>query len=332
MISQVRKSGMIPVRALALTVGISVFLGPAVAKGDGHYQPNCHWCGKAHKGPRWVWAPEVKYPPMRLLCKKCPHGDRGPGYGTLSYGGPSVYPGCWGFGLKFHQGYGYGANSLGTGAEGGYPYYGGPGYPHPWPKLNRFCGLTPFPFYGGPGNSGPPCLNYFGEPGQLAINEDVAGEGDRSDPSAVGGYGYGFGSAGYSDYGMFSGAIPYPESYFAPYTAAAAAMGSSAPLPAVPAETAARIMTAREFGIDEEPIVEPDGVRGMNVAAVYPGTLAQQAGIRPGDIIRSINHYLTIRPGDLGWIIANATPTSELTLYVRKLADGKAHAVTVRLP
>jgi len=250
----------------------------------------------------------------------------------LGYGPPGVVRGYQGFGLKFHPGYGYGGKALGVEAFGGYPFYGGPGYPHPWPHLNRGCGITPFPYYGGPGFMGPPYCNYFGDPGQLTINEDVVGEGDRSDTSAVGGYGYGFGSGGSSDYGMFSGAIPYPESYFAPYTAAAAAMGSAAPLPAAPAETAPHITTAREFGIDEEPIVEPDGVRAIKVAAVYPGTLAQQAGIQAGDLIRSLNHYLTIQPGDLGWIIANATPGSELTFYVRKVIDGKAHAVTVRLP
>lgn len=311
MISQVPKSGIFPGKALALAMGISISVAPSTVRGS--EKPG-------------------NYPPMCLLCGHSHNGSRGPGFGTLSYGGPFVYPGYWGFGLKFHPGYGYGAKSLGTGAEGGYPYYGGPGYPHPWPRLNRFCGLTPFPFYGGPGYAGPPYLNFFGEPGQLVINEDVAGEGDRSDNSNIGGYGYGFGSAGYSDYGMFSGALPYPESYFAPYTAAAAAMGTSAPLPAAPPEPTQHIMSAQEFGIDEVPIVEPDGVRSIQVGAVYPGSLAQKAGIQPGDAIRSINHYLTIQPGDLGWIIANATPGSELTLYVRKVTDGKAHALTVRLP
>ena len=51
--------------------------------------------------------------------------------GTLGYGPPGVYPGFQGFGLGFHRGYGYGGDALGVGAEGGYPFYGGPGYPHP---------------------------------------------------------------------------------------------------------------------------------------------------------------------------------------------------------
>ncbi len=308
MISQVRGNGRLPLKVFTLAMGIWVFSGPATVNGDGEYSGKCQLCGKVH------------------------HGAPGPGYGTVGYGPPGVYPGYYGFALKYHPGYGYGGKALGVGAFGGYPFYGGPGYPHPWPHLNRFCGINPFPYYGGPGYSGPPYCNFFGEPGQLVINEDVAGEGDQSDKSNVGGYGYGFGSAGYSDYGMFSGAIPYPESYFAPHTAAAAAMGSATPHPPSAPETAAQITNARDFGIDEEPIVEPDGVRGMKVTAVYPGTLAQHGGLQPGDIIRSLNHYLTIQPGDLGWIIANATPQSELTLYVRKLSDGKPHAVTVRLP
>src|SRR5262249_45668806 len=137
--------------------------------------------------------------------------------------------------------------------------------------------------------------------------------------------------AGFSDYGMFSGAIPYAESYFAPFSAAAATTGSSTPSPVAPVENAARITSAREFGIEEEPVVDPDGTRGMRVAAVYPGTLAEQAGIRTGDIISSMNHYQTIQPGDLGLIIANAIPGSDLVIFVRKVSDNKAHAVTVRL-
>jgi hypothetical protein len=307
MISHAWSNRRIPFAAPTLTLGIWVLLvSSAAASGDDD---------------------GVKYEGSLLH-----YGGGGPGFGTLGYGEDSVYPGYYGFGLKYHPGYGYGGKGLGVGALGGYPFYGGPGYPHPWPKLNRFCGITPFPYYGGPGFMGPPYCNFFGDPGRLVINEDVVGEGDRGDDAAVGGYGYGFGSAGFSDYGMFSGAIPYPESYFAPYTAAAAALRSAAPRPPSSPAAAPRITTAREFGIDEEPVVEPGGMRGIKVTAVYPGTFAQKGGLQPGDIVRSLNHYRTIQPGDLGWIIANATPGSELMFYVRKLTDGKAHAVTVRLP
>jgi hypothetical protein len=307
MILQVRINGRLRLKALAFALGTWVLSASSAVSGDGESEGKCQLCGKAH------------------------HGAGGPGYGTLGYGPPGVFPGYQGFSLKYHLGYGYGRKALGVGAFGGDPFYGGPGYPHPWPHLNRLCGITPFPHYGGPGYLGLPYCNFFGEPGQLVINEDVADEGDRRDQAALDGYGYGIGFAGSSDYGMFSGAIPYPESYFAPNTAAAAAMGSATPLSSAPAP-ASRITTAREFGIDEELTVDAKGVGGMKVIAVYPGTLAQQAGFQAGDIIRSLNHYLTIQPGDLGWIIANATPGSDLTLYVRKLSDRKSHAVTVRLP
>jgi hypothetical protein len=305
MISQVVSYCRLSLSVLTLTLGIWVLLvSSAAASGDDD---------------------GVKYEGNMLH-----YGGGGPGFGILGYGRYGVYPGYYGFGLKYHPGYGYGGKGLGVGADGGYPFYGGPGYPHPWPKLNRFCGITPFPYFGGPGFMGPPYCNFFGDPGQLVNNEDVVGIGDRSDDAAVGGYRYG--SAGSSDYGMFSGAIPYSESHFGPFAAAAAALGSAAPRPPSVPVSAVKITTAREFGIDEEPVVEANGARGMKVTAVHPGTLAQAGGMKPGDIIRSLNHYLTLAPGDLGWIIANATPKSELTFYVRKQSDGKAHAVTVTLP
>ena len=78
--------------------------------------------------------------------------------GTLGYGEPGLYPGVQGFGLGFHLGYGYGGDSLGVGADGGYPYYGGPGYPHAWPCLRRIGGIMPFNYYGGPGQPTPEIL------------------------------------------------------------------------------------------------------------------------------------------------------------------------------
>ncbi len=198
MFLQERTHGGLPSNVLAFALGIWGFCGSSAVDAAGVDDGKCQLCGKAH------------------------HGTCGPGFGTLGYGPPGVFLGFQGFSLKFCLGYGYGAKALGVGAFGGYPFYGGPGYPHPWPHLNRFCGITPFPYFGGPGYSGPPSCNFFGEPGQLVINENVVGEGDRGDQAFIGGY--------------------------------------------------------------------------------------------------------------VGWIIANARPGSELTLYVRKLSDGKSRAVTVRLP
>lgn len=138
------------------------------------------------------------------------------GGGTLGYGPPGVHPGFQGFGLGYHRGYGYGGDALGVGAEGGYPFYGGPGYPHPSPRLRRIGGINPFPHYAGPGYPTPDHPNYYGVVGPLVADEPVItiipepGEAD---------YSRGFGS--------FTGAVPLPEKYFAPYTSEAAAMGSA---------------------------------------------------------------------------------------------------------
>ena len=129
MISLVRGGGRFPWTALAWALGIWVFSGlSAIAYGDDVegtiQQGHTHGFGD--------------------------HNNSVVSQGTLGYGPPGLHPGYQGFGLSFHRGYGYGGYALGVGAEGGYPFYGGPGYPHTWPRLNRFCGITPFPYYGGP--------------------------------------------------------------------------------------------------------------------------------------------------------------------------------------
>jgi hypothetical protein len=136
-----------------------------------------------------------------------------PAAGTLGYGPPGLHPGFQGFGLGFHPGYGYGGRALGVGVNGGYPFYSGPGYPHPAPCLRCCGGITPFPHYGGPGFPSPGHPNYFGPVGPLVADEPVVRIG-------------GDGAAYVGDYGHFSGVLPYPESAFAPFTAKAAAYGS----------------------------------------------------------------------------------------------------------
>lgn len=136
------------------------------------------------------------------------HSHRsGPGVGTLGYGPPGVHAGFQGFGLGYHQGYGYGGAALGPGAEGGYPFYGGPGYPHPAPTLRRIGGINPFPYYGGPGGPTPTCPQYFGGVGPLVHDKPVV--------KVIGGNEN-------QDYGAFSGMVPYPPETFAIGTATAA--------------------------------------------------------------------------------------------------------------
>ena len=86
------------------------------------------------------------------------------------------------------------------------------------------------------------------------------------------------------------------------------------------------------LGIDEEPVVGPDGVRGVKASNVSPESTAEKAGLQRGDLILSVNGYLTQRRGDLAWIAANASPDKVLKMNVRKASDGKVHTVKIQLP
>ena len=88
----------------------------------------------------------------------------------------------------------------------------------------------------------------------------------------------------------------------------------------------------RYLGIDEEPVVDAGGRKGMKVANVYPGTPAEKAGLQAGDVIHSINGYMTEQRGNLAWIIANAAPSNALKMNVRTAKDGQEHTVTAQLP
>jgi hypothetical protein len=249
-----------------------------------------------------------------------PPAQNGAGFGSLGWAPAGAYSGVYGFLLRYHPGYGYGGESLGAGAFGGYPFYGGPGYIHPAPPLRRFGHIEPFTYYCGPGYP----FN-FRDPGELVVDPPVVDQVGGPDPGHSGGpvYPYNVG------YGIFTGMRPYPESLFAPYTALVAARGSAvstAPSP-TPAPTG-----ARSFGIDEEGIVEADGTLAIKVARVYPESPAQQAGLKVGDVIHSINGYLTEQPGNVAWIIANQAPQKLLTFRVRRAGDGSEQTVTVKLP
>ena len=294
MIALVRGGGRFLSKALALALGIWVFSGSSAKSDDG---------GLVDPGQ---------------------HGHGGSGFGTLGWGPPGDYPGFYGFGLSFHRGYGYGGDALGVGAEGGYPFYGGPGYLHPAPPLRRFGHILPFAYFNGPGYP----FN-FALPGQLVVTQPVVEQTMGRDLAHAAGspvYPYNVG------YGPFTGALPYPESFFAPYTAAAAASGSSAGVTAPSPSATANADRVRDLGIDEEPVVDVDGVRGMKVSRVYPGTAAEKAGLKPGDVIRSINGYRTEQPGNLAWIIVNAAPGKVLKINVRTAADGKEQTITAQLP
>jgi hypothetical protein len=102
----------------------------------------------------------------------------------------------------------------------------------------------------------------FLPPGELVVTEPVVEQTRGRDPGHVAGsalYPYNVG------YGPFTGARPYPESYFAPYTAAAAASGLSAGAAVPAAPFAGVVHHVRELGFDEELAVDADGVRTMKV-------------------------------------------------------------------
>jgi hypothetical protein len=141
---------------------------------------------------------------------------RASGVGTLGYGPPGNFPGFNGFGLGYHPGYGYGGDALGVGAEGGYPHYGGPGYPHCWPELQRFGKIARFHYYGGPGYPTPANPNFYAPVGPLIAEKPVI-----EFESFTGGYDYSTGFGGYT------GVMPYPEAKFAPFTTAAGGTYSS---------------------------------------------------------------------------------------------------------
>jgi hypothetical protein len=296
MISLVRGEGGLTLKVLALAFGIGVFLdSSAVAQENG----------------------------LEGMNQSAGHGHEGSGFGTLGYGGFDLYQGFYGFGLSFHLGYGYGGEALGVGAAGGYPFYGGPGYLHEAPVLKRFGPIAPFGYCDNPGQ------HYsFAHPGQLAVDRPLALSGDAYGQ----GYPYDVG------FGPFTGAIPYPESLFAPYTAAAAATGSSTDrrrdgFAASDTPGISRMPAPGPYlGIDEEPVTDGDGVRGMTVAKVYPDSPAEKAGLRIGDVIYSINGYLTIERGNLSWIIANRAYSHVLSMTVRTKTDGKVHTITAHLP
>ena len=217
--------------------------------------------------------------------------------GNPGFPGMGLLPDFQGFGLSYHLGYGYGGNAVGVGANGGYPFYGGPGYPHGTPRLRRFGPITPLPYYGGPGIlcDGPPF--FFAPVGPLSVDQPVAHENNGSDHG----------------YGEMTGAIPYPDTLFAPYASPIMPTGSSSeasppsasgsPAPGEVDSVQAKIP---DCGFDEESTRDADGVRGIKVSRVHPGTAAEKAGLEAGDVIRSVNGFQTKERGNLAWIVSEA--------------------------
>ena len=323
--SLVRGSGRLLPRVFAVVLGLLIFTVPTARAGVEGYGD--HLEGRFHPGHL--------------------------GEGTLGWAPYGLYPGLYGFSLRWHLGYGYGRYARGVGADGGYPFYSGPGYPHEPPALCRFGPARPFAFYGGHDNPACGGFNFFTYVGGLVIDKPVVTIGEPGDFGYVnenGDVGPG------NDFGPYTGTLPYPETLFAPYASAAAESGSSgaedaakptaapttppAPAPSPPSASGSPGIGAltpvhsrdRSLGIDEEPTVDADGVRGIKVTSVVSGSPAHRAGLRPGDVIRSSNGYLTTDRGNLAWIISVAAPNNVLKMAVRTGSDGQVHKILANLP
>jgi len=327
MIAQIRGSGRLPLKVFTLLLGFSV-LGASSARAD---DDGPVVTGPVHNSPQ-------PYTGIHLL-------PGPPSFGTLGYGPPGLQPGYQGFGLGYHLGYGYGGDALGVGADGGYPFYGGPGYPHCMPQLGRIGGIVPFPYFGGPGYPTPDHPDFFGEFGPLVPDQPVV--------TIVGESGQPIQGTGY---GSFTGAVTNAEAQFAPFTARAAAgvssmrarssnpANSTTPLPDAgfspprpsPNPTVSdrsSLPVARQFlGIEAEPVVDAGGVRGMKITKIYPGSAAERTGLHEGDVIHAINDYVTQQPGNLEWIYVNAAPNNVLKMNVRSASDGKEQNITAQFP
>ncbi|HET8818638.1 MAG TPA: DegQ family serine endoprotease [Xanthomonadaceae bacterium] len=72
----------------------------------------------------------------------------------------------------------------------------------------------------------------------------------------------------------------------------------------------------------------PDG-RGALVTRVFPGTPADQAGLRPGDVIRSFNGTRVDASSDLPPLVGTLPPGTEVTLSL--LRDGTEREVSLEL-
>jgi PDZ domain len=220
------------------------------------------------------------------------------GFGNRGFGGF----GNRGFGFA-NRGFGFG----GFGFGGFYPWGLGYGFGYPWYGYGLGYG------YGG-----------FGYPG-YGYGLGYGGYGGYGYPAyGYGGYGYpGFGGNGYltsTDPYSGNGAM-MPASGGFSYNSAYAAPSSGTMVP-----------QRRYLGIDEEPMVGSDGSKAMKISNVYPGTAAEKAGLKVGDVLRSANGFLTEQRGNLAWIIANATPNNVLKLNVQTASDGKTHQIVASLP
>jgi membrane-associated protease RseP (regulator of RpoE activity) len=153
-----------------------------------------------------------------------------------------------------------------------------------------------YPYYGGRYDRSLPTYNIYGNYGVYGYPGSGV-EGGQSNSGYDRGYG------GYPSYGGYGVINKFPD--------------------ATPQK--------RLLGIDEDPVVTASGAKAMKIGKVYPGTAAERAGLQAGDVILSVNGFLTEQRGNLAWIIANTKGSNELKLTVQTVKDGQTHVVTAML-
>jgi PDZ domain len=249
------------------------------------------------------------------------HGGGGMG-GMGGMGGHMGGMGMGGMGMG-----GMGMGGMGMGGMGGGRFGGGFGGGR-FGGFNRGFGFGGLGFGGfGFGGFWPGFYGYY--PYGYGLGYGGLGYGGYGG-MGYGGMGYGGMGYGYPGYGYAANAYPsspnggaMPASGGFGYNAAYVAPASGAAMPG---------MQRRYLGIDEEPMVGSDGSKAMRISNIYPNTAAEKAGLKVGDVLRSVNGYLTEQRGNLAWIIANATPNSELKLNVQTAKDGQTHQIVATLP
>ncbi len=237
-----------------------------------------------------------------------------------------------------HGGGGFGGGHMGGGFGGGhmggFGGYGG-GFGRGYGGYGGYGGFYPGLFLGGYG------LGYglgYGGYG-LGYGGYGMGYGGYGMGYGLGGYGYGYPYGygyGYYPYGYGSGygnyydPYTYTSGYTYPTTTYTSGYGPTGVQSTVPV-TLSNGAQGRILGIDEEPVVDKLGP-GVKVARVYPGSVAERAGLQVGDVIHQANGYLTQVHGNLTWIINHHTPDGKLNLSVHKASNNRDATVVAQLP
>ena len=258
--------------------------------------------------------------PIAQLARITPHSSAILTHGTLGYGPPGEHPGFFGFGLSFHPGYGYGGNGLGVGALGGYPCYGGPGYPihYGYPHFA-------YPYYEGIGQL------YYDQPVVIAELMDAGDFGPYTGASA---YAYthpSYAAEAAATGSFLPGRVTYPDSSASNPTPEATFSRPETIAPG-PGGVDRVPVQSRYLGMDVEPGLCTGDRKGLKIVNVLPGSTAANAGLQVGDVILSINGYVTEQLQHLTWIISNAAPDNILKMNVIRVSDGKEQTITIRMP